>query len=423
MHTNKIEGGCYSHPLILCYMVHTFTLSNGLQVLHLPDTGNVAYVGMYIGAGTRDEQPNQHGYAHLTEHMLFKGTHKRSAGQIINRLEAVGGELNAYTTKEETVVYAVSLQRDLSRAVELVADVALNMHLTPQNLQKECEVVMDEIDSYLDSPAESIIDDFEDAVFLGYSLGRNILGSKQSLQEVTVDSLQAFYNHAYTPNNLLFFVMGNVSPKQVENWANKYLGHYTGVCNLQRTAPTQYTPCQLVVEKQTSQAHCLIGGRGPSAFSADKYAFTLLNNILGGPATNSRLNMSLREKHALVYQVESQHTPYSDTGIWSVYLGTDHRDLNKAIALVHRQLQDLQEKPLSPQSLQKAKRQLLAQQLIAIENKEAWVLSVAKNYFLHKKVPVVAQMEEQINAITAQQLMQVAQHYFAAKNLSQLVFR
>lgn len=404
-------------------MIHTFTLSNGLRVLHLPDTGNVAYAGIYVGVGTRDELSNQHGYAHLTEHMLFKGTHKRSAAQIINRLEAVGGELNAYTTKEETVVYAVSLQRDLPRAVELVADVALNMHLTPQNLQKECEVVMDEIDSYLDSPAESIIDDFEDAVFGGYSIGRNILGSKQSLQEVTVDALQAFYSSNYTPNNVLFFVMGNVSPKQVENWAHKHLSGYTGCSQLQRTMPTVYNPCNLRVDKQTLQAHCLIGGRGPSVYSPDKYAFTLLNNILGGPATNSRLNMSLREKHALVYQVESQLTPYSDTGIWSVYLGTDHKDLNKAIKLVHKELQALQDKPLTPEFMRRAKRQLLAQQLIAIENKEAWTLSVAKNYFLHNAVASVAQMEEQINAITAQQLQETAQRYFSAQNISTLVFK
>lgn len=404
-------------------MINTFTLPNGLKVLHLPDKGDVAYCGMYIAAGTRHELAHQHGYAHLTEHMLFKGTHTRSAAQIINRLEAVGGELNAYTTKEETVLYAVSLKSDLARAVELVADVALHMHLTPNNLQKEREVVMDEIDSYLDSPAESIVDDFEDSVFSGYSIGRNILGTKESLRNVTVPLLQDFYDRCYTPANLLFFIMGNVSLKQVEHWANKYLSAPQGGAALSTITPTQYIPASLQVNKQTSQAHCLLGGRGPSVYSADRYAFTLLNNILGGPSTNSRLNMSLREKHALVYQVESQLTPYTDTGIWSVYLGTDHHDLTKAIKLVQKELLVLQDKLLTPTALQRAKRQLLAQQLIAAENKESWVLHAAKSFFLHGKLTNFAEIEQKINAVTAQDLQQVAQHYFAPDNLSQLVFK
>jgi predicted Zn-dependent peptidase len=394
-----------------------------MRVLHLPDKGEVAYCGMYIGAGTRDELPHQHGYAHLAEHMLFKGTHTRSAAQIINRLEAVGGELNAYTTKEETVLYAVALKRDLKRAVELVADVALHTHLTPQNLQKECQVVMDEIDSYLDSPSESILDDFEDAVFSTYSIGRNILGTPQSLQEVTVEGLQAFYDRCYTPDNMLFFIMGDVSLTQVEQWAATFLQAHQGVRTFTREVPVEYAPTAHLVEKQTSQAHCLIGSRAPSVYHPDRFAFTLLNNILGGPSTNSRLNMSLREKHAWVYQVESQYTPYTDTGIWSIYLGTDFDDLHKAILGVHKELEALQNKPLSDAALRRAKRQLLAQQLIASENKEGWVLSAAKNYFLHQKVSTVAQIQERLNAITAQQLQEVARRYFAYENRSQLVFK
>jgi len=405
--------------------LHTFVLPNGLRVLHIPHKGDVAYCGMYVGVGTRDEMPSEHGYAHLTEHMLFKGTEKRSAAQIINRLEAVGGELNAYTTKEETVVYAVSLKRDLARAFELVADVTLHTCITDANLLKEREVVMDEIDAYLDTPSESIIDDFEDAVFDGYTIGRNILGTKQSLQAVTAQALDAFYKRMYTPSRQLFFVMGNVSAKQVEKWANSYLTlpAVASEASFSRLQPAQYTPSTQAKEKKTSQAHCLIGGRAPSMFDADRHAFSLLINVLGGPSTNSRLNMSLRERHALVYQVEAQYTPYSDTGIWSVYLGCDHFDLPKAINLVKNELVKLAEVTLTEASLRRAKRQLLAQQLIASDNKESWVLNAVKSYFLHGKLASYAQIEEKINAITAQQLQEVAARYFAPTNLSQLVFK
>ena len=405
--------------------IQIIELPNGLRVLHMRSKGNVAYCGMHVGVGTRDELPTEHGYAHLTEHLLFKGTEKRTASQIINHLEAVGGELNAYTTKEETVVYAVSLKRDLARAFELVADVTLHTRITDANLQKEREVVMDEIDAYLDSPAESIIDDFEDAVFDGYTIGRNILGTKTSLQAATEQSVIAFYKRMYTPNRQLFFVMADVSLKQVEQWAYRYLlqANEADGCQEARLEPLHYTPTQGVKDKNTSQAHCLLGGRAPSAFSADRYAFSLLINILGGPATNSKLNMSLRERHALVYQVEAQYTPYSDTGIWSVYLGCDHFDLSKAIKLVQNELLKLQTVLLSATALRRAKRQLLAQQLIASDNKEAWLLNAVKSYYLHGKVGSYADTQARINAITAEQLMQVAKRYFADDNLSQLVFK
>ncbi len=405
--------------------LHTFVLPNGLRVLHIPHSGDVAYCGMYVGVGTRDEQPLEHGYAHLTEHMLFKGTKKRTASQIINRLEAVGGELNAYTTKEETVVYAVSLTCDLHRAFELVADVSLHTRITDANLLKERDVVMDEIDAYLDTPSESIIDDFEDAVFDGYAIGRNILGTKESLQAVTAQSLDAFYQRMYTPNRQLFFVMADVSEKQVELWAHRYLNEPAAAADVpfNRSNPVQYAPVTFTKDKQTSQAHCLIGGRAPSVFDSHRNAFSLLINILGGPSTNSKLNMSLRERHALVYQVEAQYTPYSDTGIWSVYLGCDHADLNKAIKLVQKELLKLAEVPISDAMLKKAKRQLLAQQRIASDNKETWVLNAVKSYFLHGRLASYADIEEKINSITAQQLQEVAARYFAPTNLSQLVFK
>ncbi len=402
---------------------HTFVLPNGLRVLLLPDKGEVAFCGLLTATGTRDELPNEHGYAHLTEHMFFKGTKKRSAAQIINRLEAVGGELNAYTTKEETVVYAVSLKRDLARAVELVADVCLNVQFLPDNLDKEKEVVMDEIDSYLDSPAESIIDDFEDAVFSGYAIGRNILGTKTSLQEVTVPRLQAFYDRTYTPDNQLFFIMGDVSVAQVEKWVYRYLVHPKGVRSYTRQQPALYHPCSLEVQKNTSQAHCLLGGRAIDAHSSLRYVSALLNNILGGTSANSRLNMSLRERHALVYQVESQVVSYTDTGVWSIYLGTDHADLKRALRLVRAELDKLCQHPLSDRQLLAAKRQLLAQQIISSDNKESWVLNAAKNYFLKGSIATYAEIEEKINAITAPQLMALAQQYFAPENQSQLVFQ
>lgn len=400
-------------------------MSNGLRVMHIPYKGEVVYCGMYVGVGTRDELPTEHGYAHLTEHMLFKGTEKRSAAKIISRLEAVGGELNAYTTKEETVVYSVSLKRDVARSFELVADVSLHTRITDANLLKEREVVMDEIDSYLDTPSESIIDDFEDAVFDGYTIGRNILGTKKSLKAVTAKALDAFYKRMYTPSRQLFFVMGDVSLDRVEQWANFYLNvpHSAPAAALERTVPQNYTPTTQTKVKKTSQSHCLIGGRAPSIFDADRHAFSLLLNILGGPSTNSRLNMSLRERHALVYQVEAQYTPYTDTGIWSIYLGCDHIDLPKAINLVKTELLKVTEANIPITPLRRYKRQLLSQQLIASDNNETWVLNAAKSYYLHGKLASYAEIEEKINSITAEELLQVAKRYFAEENLSQLVFK
>lgn len=402
--------------------IHTFVLPNGLRVMLLPDKGEVSYCGLFMGVGTRDELVGEHGYAHLTEHMLFKATQRRTAAQIINRLEAVGGELNAYTTKEETVVYALSLRRDMARAIELVADVCLNVRFLPDNLSKETEVVMDEIDSYLDSPADSIVDDFEDAIFSGYTIGRNILGTKQSLENVTVDSLQAFYDRTYTPDSQLLFLMGDVSLQQAEKWAYRYFSGHTGVRNYTREVPSNYHPCTLQVTKNTSQAHCLLGGRAIDAYSPMRYASALLNNILGGNGANSRLNMALRERHALVYQVESQVVSYSDTGVWSIYLGTDHADLKRALRLVRIELDKMCQKPLTDKQLDAAKRQMLAQLIIASENKEAWILNTAKQYFLYGKLHSREELRDRVESVTASQLQDLAMQYYNVNNCLQLTF-
>ena len=373
--------------------------------------------------GTRDELQNEHGMAHLLEHLFFKGTKKRSQYQVMNCLETVGGELNAYTTKEETVVYSIALKRDFPRAVDLIMDIIFNSTINEEELQKEKEVVKDEIDSYLDAPAESIIDDLEEVLFDGTSLGRNILGTKESLDLITSDKLIDFYRRGYTTDELLFFSMGDFTDSYVEKLVGKYISNIIpSTREFARVSPAEYIPKKMEFVRNTAQAHCVIGGSAPSISDDDKYAFFLLNNILGGPNMTSKLNMSLREKNALVYQVDSQYQTYSDTGLWYVYLGTDHEDLPKAKRLVYKEMNKLIDSEISQSLLNRSKRQIIGQLILSQENRENTILSSAKQFMAFNKVSNIDEAKEKYMAVTASQVLDMAQKYFVKDNLSEIIY-
>ena len=394
-----------------------------MRILHIPTKSDVVYCGVIANTGTRDELQNEHGMAHLLEHLFFKGTKKRSQYQVMNCLETVGGELNAYTTKEETVVYSIALKRDFSRAVDLIMDIIFNSTINEDELQKEKEVVKDEIDSYLDAPAESIIDDLEEVLFDRTSLGRNILGTKDSLDLITSDKLIDFYKRCYTTDELLFFSMGDFTVSYVEKLVGKYISHIVpSTREFARVSPAEYIPKKMEIIRNTAQAHCVIGGRAPSISEDEKYAFFLLNNILGGPNMTSKLNMSLREKNALVYQVDSQYQTYSDTGLWYVYLGTDHEDLPKAKRLVYKEMNKLIDTEISQSLLNRSKRQIIGQLILSQENRENTILSSAKQFMAFNKVSDIEEVKEKYMAVTAKEVLEMAQKYFVKENLSEIIY-
>lgn len=403
--------------------INTYILSNGIRLLHVKAAGDVSYCGALINTGTRDEGRQESGYAHLVEHLLFKGTSKLTSGQIINRIENVGGEINAYTTKEETAVYAAFLKHYLDRCFSLVADMVFDSQFPQKAMEKEVNVVLDEIDSYIDSPSEIILDDFEDLIFSGNPLGRNILGNRRTLKAATREKVLNFYRRTYTPDQIVFFVMGNYTFDRVKRLAERVLGAIPARCrSYEREAIKEYKPVTKSVKKGTKQVHIVMGGRSYSQADADRYAFVLLNNILGGDFMSSILNMKLREKEGLVYEVDSNYTTYFETGNWNIYLGCDYSDVNRALSIINSELAKLRETELTERELRLAKRRLLSYLTICGENKESWILGAAKQYLNTGAIKEKKEVEAAINAITAADLKRCAQTVFDAAKLTTLQY-
>lgn len=401
----------------------SYTLGNGLKIIHKPTAGNVSYCGFFINAGTRDENELQHGMAHFVEHMLFKGTKKRRASHIINRMENVGGELNAYTNKEETVIYSVFLVEHFGRAIELLSDLVFNSQFPQHEIEKEREVVTDEIHSYEDSPSELIFDEFENLVFAGSQLGHNILGTPESLAGFDTGSVEEFVGRHYTAPNIVFFSLGHTPMKKVIYQAEKYLSaidtHNTATV---RTLPVCVNASVRTEHKDTAQVHAVIGGRAYPMKSPKRKPLLLLNNILGGPGMNSRLNVSLREKRGYVYNVESTLTAYTDTGLFTVYFGCDKQHAAKCIDLVHRELKKLREVKLSTAQLAAAKKQLIGQIGISGDNHENVSLSLGKSYFHYGHYDSPEEVFAKIEKITATQLLETANEIFDEKQLFRLIY-
>lgn len=403
---------------------NTTTLSNGLRIIHAPSPTSVVYCGYAIDAGTRDERPHEAGLAHFVEHMLFKGTTRRRAWHIINRMENVGGDLNAFTCKEETVIYSAFLKKDFTRALELLTDIVFYSIFPQHEIDKERSVILEEIDSYQDNPAELIFDDFEETLFSGHALGHNILGTPQHIKQFTTFSGRSFVEKYYHPANAVLFVYGNIPFSRIVMWAERFTHDIPSGCtNSNRTTPLPYVPKQVEFTRHTHQTHVMIGCVGYPSADKRRTGLYLLNNMLGGPGMNSRLNLVLREHSGLVYNVESNLTSYTDTGVFSIYFGADSNDSNHCIELTLKELQNMREKPLSMQQLSAAKKQLIGQVGVASDNFENTALSMAKTYLHYGEYEGFEALYHRIEALTSKELYDIANELFGHDNLSVLIYR
>ena len=413
---------------------NTYTLDNGLRIIHLPSDSKVVYCGYQINAGTRDEEPGEEGLAHFCEHVTFKGTERRKAWHILNCLESVGGDLNAYTNKEGTVYYAAILKEHIARAVDLLSDIVFHSTYPQQEIDKEVEVICDEIESYNDSPAELIYDEFENILFKGNSLGHNILGTAEQVRQFTTEDALRFTRKLYRPDNAVFFAYGDIDFKKLVTLLKRSVGseelrvkneefysrEEERMKGEESNSPKGQT---IVMEKHTHQAHVMIGTQAYDVNDDRRMPLYLLNNILGGPGMNAKLNLALREHNGLVYTVESTMVAYGDTGTWNIYFGCDEHDVKRCLRLVRKELDKFIEKPLSDAQLRAAKKQIKGQIGVACDNRENFALDFGKSFLHYGWEKNVDRLYEQVDAITAQQMQAVAQELFDEHRLTTLIFK
>ncbi|MCF0183605.1 MAG: insulinase family protein [Bacteroidaceae bacterium] len=405
----------------------TSTLDNGLRVIveHCPSAG--VYMGLAVNAGTRDELPSESGMAHFTEHMTFKGTRRRSAVQIINRLECVGGELNAYTTKEETVYYCAVEPRYLDRGLELLTDIVFGSIYPEAEMRREAEVVIDEIESYNDSPSELIFDEFDTQLFGTHPLGRSILGEADLLRRHTTADMKAFADRLYTPGNMVLFVRGNIDEERLLTRINARIRENmsqrgTVACQVSRTVPAVVGASERTVEKNVHQAHVIIGTRSLSYFDPNRLTMVLLTNILGGPSLNSRLNLAMRERNGLVYTVESNYNAFTDCGVWTIYFGCDQKDVRRCRRIAAREMDRLMQAPLSARALENAKAQICGQLALTRDNIESNAIAMGKVLLRNGTYYGLDESIARLRAVTAPQLQDMAQRTFAPDGLSTLMY-
>ncbi|CDD20932.1 peptidase M16 family [Prevotella sp. CAG:732] len=413
---------------------NTYTLDNGLRIIHLPSDSKVVYCGYQINAGTRNEEPGEEGLAHFCEHVTFKGTERRKAWHILNCLESVGGDLNAYTNKEGTVYYSAILKEHIARAVNLLSDIVFHSVYPQAEIDKEVEVICDEIESYNDSPAELIYDEFENILFKGNSLGHNILGTAEQVRQFTTEDALRFTRKLYRPDNAVFFAYGDIDFKKLVTLLKRSVGseelrvkneefnsrEEERMKGEESNSPKGQT---IVMEKHTHQAHVMIGTQAYDVHDDRRMPLYLLNNILGGPGMNAKLNLALREHNGLVYTVESTMVAYGDTGTWSIYFGCDEHDVKRCLRLVRKELDKFMEKPLSDAQLRAAKKQIKGQIGVACDNRENFALDFGKSFLHYGWEKNVDRLYEQVDAITAQQMQAVAQELFDEHRLTTLIFK
>ena len=402
----------------------TFTLKNGIRVIYQERNHSlISHCCLMINAGSRDERKNEQGLAHLIEHAFFKGTKRRKAYHILSRLDSVGGEINASTTKEDISVYASFLSEYFSRAVELIADISFNSTFPEREVEKEKQVIIDEINSYLDNPSEAIFDDFEEQVFTGHSIGRNIMGTSQSVSKLKQSQIYNFLQRNYSGDQIVFSFVGNVPFKKFKKEIEKNLELFQSKKRkAKRIAYSNYKASELKVDRALHQAHMLIGNIGYDANHPYRHELIFLNNYLGGPAMNSLLSLKIREKYGIAYYIESNFTPYSDTGLFSIYLGTDHNKIEKAKDLVLIELKALRTNSLSSVQLNAAKRQLIGQFALGQDSGLNVCLGQAKSLLLYGKISSTHEIIERIENITSVNLLETANEVFDADKLSTLTF-
>ena len=403
--------------------IKTHELTNGIRIIHHQVDSAVAHCGIMINTGSRDESAPEQGMAHFIEHALFKGTTKRKAFHILSRLEDVGGELNAYTTKEETWYYSTFMKEYYERSIELMSDIVFNSTLPQKELEKEKDVIVDEINSYLDSPSEAIFDDYEELIYHGHPIGRNILGIKKTLHNFDHKKAKNYMQRHYNTDEMILSSVGNIDFNKLVRLAEKHLSHIpANKRSYKRHGINGYETRELHVKKDISQTHCIVGNRAYSANNPKARTLILLNNLLGGPGMNSRLNLGIREKYGFTYTIESNYTTYCDTGVWGIYFGTDPKTVQKTLKLIYKELQKLREVKLGPLQLQKAKQQLIGQLAIAQENNCNLMQSIAKSYHAFGKVESLEEMNAKILSITAEEIQEVAQEIFQEDQLSTIIY-
>lgn len=418
---------------------HTHTLDNGLRIIHLPSPTNVAYCGLAIDAGARDERDDEHGIAHFCEHLLFKGTHRRKAWHIINRMDSVGGDLNAYTNKEETVVYSAFVKQHFARAVELIADIVFNSTFPQREIDKEVEVIAEEIESYNDSPAELIFDHFENMIYQDHPLGHDILGNADRVRRFTTEDALSFTRRYYRPENMVFFVFGHLPFNRVVSTVEKYCGGLPrwDVDGLLKDTDTHgtvfradkwrlplpaYQPIRKTEKRATHQAHVMMGARSYPASDERRVAIYFLNNIIAGPSMNTMLNIALREHNGLVYTVESSLTNYTDTGTFGLYFGCDGKDVERCMDIIRREFDKLIKTPLTGRQMQAALKQMRGQILVACDNFESYALDMAKSYLHYNNFEGIDDTLAQLSALTPELIQQTAKEMLSEDNLSALVY-
>lgn len=407
--------------LSLEYLTHTFP--NGIRLIHQPTNSAVGHLGIVLNTGSRDELLSEHGLAHFIEHSIFKGTSKRKAFHVLSRMEDVGGELNAYTTKEETALYATFLSEYYSRAAELLSDIFFNSQFPEKELKREKEVIVEEINSYQDSPSELIFDDFDELVFDGHPIARTILGSYESVRSFKQKDILNFIDRNYHTDQMVISSVGNIPFKRLLFLIERYFG--SAPVKLRKSSRTRfdaYRPMDRKVEKDTYQTHCIVGNLAYDSAHPKRVVMILLNNLLGGQGMNSRLNLSLRERKGMAYNIESTYSAFSDTGLFNVYFGTDTENFDKALQVVFKEFALLRSQKLGTLQLTRAKKQLIGQLAIAGENREDLMLAIGKSYLLYNRVDPMAQVFEKIESVTADQLLEVANEILDPAHISSLVY-
>lgn len=398
-------------------------LGNGIRIVFRRNSSPVVHCGVYVNVGSRDEAKNEEGLAHFIEHAIFKGTEKRKAYHILNRIDGVGGELNAYTTKEETCIYASALSQYLERCIELFADVLFHSTFPEKELAKESEVIIDEINSYKDTPSELIFDDFEVLYFGRHSLAHNILGAPRNIRKYNSASLHDFMKKNYTTDKMVISVVGNTDFQELISLCEMYFGTQPATVSSGRRTPVSDT-CTFVESrnKHGHQVHALLGCQAYSSFDDKRIVFTLINNILGGPAMNSRLNVAIREKYGLCYNIETQYSLFSDTGIFYIYMAMHPDFKEKIIELVFRELEKLRNTALGTTQLHLAKMQLIGQ--MAINNEQALneMQSIGKSYLVYDRVDTIEEISAEINSITPKQVLEAANEILLPERFSQLYY-
>lgn len=403
--------------------IETYILPNGIRLVHQQTNSMVAHFGFIVHTGSRDELEGEHGMAHFIEHVIFKGTKKRKAWHILSRLEDVGGDINAYTTKEDTCIHASFLRENYERAIELIFDICFNPTFPLKELSREKGIIIDEILSYEDSPSELIFDDFEELVFNGHAIGRGILGTEKMLARFNKLEIKAFLKDNYSTNEMVLATVGNINFKKFIQLCDKYFGQVPEKQRIRkRIPPNSYMPLSKTLKKKTHQRHCMLGTIAYDALSDKRIPLALLNNILGGPGMNSRLNLSLREKNGFTYNVESHYTAYSDTGIFQVYFASEKDKFEKSLELVYAEFEKLQKSKLGTLQLAKAKKQLIGQIAISSDSNENIMLSMAKNILMYDHVDTTEEIKTMIESVSSSALCEVANEVLDKNNLSILYY-